>query len=115
MKVAIVGTRNPSVSYEQWTQVLKDMNLPTVAELVSGGAKGIDSYTKRLSKESGIPLIEFNPDYARSGRNAPLVRNTQIVQYADIVVAFPSEDSRGTYDTISKSYKHSKQVIIKKI
>lgn len=60
MKVAIVGTRNPSVSYEQWTQVLKDMNLPTVAELVSGGAKGIDSYTKRLSKESGIPLIEFN-------------------------------------------------------
>lgn len=60
MKVAIVGTRNPSVSYEQWTQVLKNMNLPTVAELVSGGAKGIDSYTKRLSKESGIPLIEFN-------------------------------------------------------
>lgn len=60
MKVAIVGTRNPSVSYEQWTQVLKDMNLPTVAELVSGGTKGIDSYTKRLSKESGIPLIEFN-------------------------------------------------------
>lgn len=40
MKVAIVGTRNPSVSYEQWTQVLKDIDLPTVAELVSGGAKG---------------------------------------------------------------------------
>ena len=115
MKVAIVGTRNPSVSYEQWTQVLKDMNLPTVAELVSGGAKGIDSYVKKFSDESGIKLVEFKPDYARFGRNAPLVRNTQIVQYADIVVAFPSEDSRGTYDTISKSHKYGKQIIIKKI
>ena len=88
MKVAIVGARNPSVSYEQWTQVLKNMNLPTVAELVSGGAKGIDSYVKKFSDESGIKLVEFNPDYARYGRNAPLVRNTQIAQYADIVIAF---------------------------
>ena len=88
MKVAIVGTRNPSVSYEQWTQVLKDIDLPTVAELVSGGAKGIDSYVKKFSDESGIKLVEFNPDYARYGRNAPLVRNTQIAQYADIVIAF---------------------------
>ena len=94
MKAAIVGARNPSLSYEQWIQVLKDMDLPTVAELVSGGAKGIDSYVKRFSDESGIKLVEFNPDYARYGRNAPLVRNTQIAQYADIVVAFQSGDSR---------------------
>ena len=93
----------------------KDMDLPTVAELVSGGAKGIDSYMKRFSDESGIKLVEFNPDYARYGRNAPLVRNTQIAQYADIVVAFQSEDSRGTYDTISKAHKYGKQIIIKKI
>ena len=62
--------------------------MPTVAELVSGGAKGIDSYVKKFSDESGIKLVEFNPDYARYGRNAPLVRNTQIAQYADIVIAF---------------------------
>lgn len=70
------------------------MDLPTVAELVSGCAKGIDSYVKRFSDESGIKLVEFKPDYARYGRNAPLVRNTQIAQYTDIVVAFQSEDSR---------------------
>lgn len=61
MKVAIVGARNPSLSYEQWIQVLKDMDLPTVAELVLGGAKGIDSYVKRFSDESGIKLVEFTP------------------------------------------------------
>lgn len=115
MKAAIVSARNPSLSYEQWIQVLKDMDLPTVAELVSGSAKGIDSYVKRFSDESGIKLVEFKPDYARFGRNAPLVRNTQIALYADIVVAFQSEDSRGTYDTISKSHKYGKQIIIKKI
>lgn len=91
------------------------MDLPTVAELVSGSSKGIDSYVKRFSDESGIKLVEFKPDYARYGRNAPLVRNTQIALYADIVVAFQSEDSRGTYDTISKSHKYGKQIIIKKI
>lgn len=91
------------------------MDLPTVAELVSGSSKGIDSYVKRFSDESGIKLVEFKPDYARYGRNAPLVRNTQIAQYTDIVVAFQSEDSRGTYDTISKSHKYGKQIIIKKI
>lgn len=68
MKVAIVGTRNPSVSYEQWTQALKDMNLPTVAELVSGGAKGIDSYTKRLSKEKRKSFVNCTQKLTRIHR-----------------------------------------------
>lgn len=111
MKVAVVGTRNPSISYEEWLLRFSDIRVP-ITNLVSGGAKGIDSYVKRFSGESGIPLEEFKPDYSRYGKAAPLIRNEEIVKHADLIIAFPSKDSRGTFDTIKKAYKYGKTVIV---
>lgn len=50
-----------------------------VTEIVSGGAKGIDI---------GIKLTEFLPEYEKYRRGAPLKRNLQIIDYADLVLAF---------------------------
>ena len=90
MKVAVIGSRG-----------IQDIPLakflpPQTDELVSGGARGVDTYARRYAEEHGIKLTEFLPEYDRYGRAAPLVRNKLIVEYADLVLAFWDGQSRGT-------------------
>ena len=69
MKVAVVGSRN---------LVVGDLSkyLPAeTEEIVSGGARGIDSCAAEYAKSLGLKLTEFKPDYDRFGRGAPLKRN----------------------------------------
>ena len=90
MKVGIVGSRGLfSIKIEEYLP-------PSCTEIVSGGAAGIDTCAAVFAKERGIPLKEFLPQYDRFGRAAPLVRNKQIVEYADEVIAFWDGKSKGT-------------------
>ena len=90
MKVAVVGSRNLEVKN------LGDYLPVEVTEIVSGGAKGVDTSAREYAKEHGIKLTEFLPEYSRYKRGAPLKRNIQIVEYADMVLAFWDGQSRGT-------------------
>lgn len=80
--------------------------------MVSGGAKGVDSFAKLFAARHHIPLMEFLPDYAKFGKCATLKRNTQIVREANTVIAFPSSDSRGTLHSINEAKRLGKPVII---
>lgn len=115
MKVAIVGTRNPKISFEEFTKMMNEANDFETEEIVSGGAKGIDTYAERYAKLLHNSCTIFKPNYSKFGRNATLVRNTEIAEYADFMVAFPSENSRGSYDSIRKMKKLNKPVKIIKI
>lgn len=109
MKVAIVGSRSAS-DYEAWKKLALGVLPENTSMIVSGGAKGIDAFAARLAEELGLPLLEFKPDYGKYGRGAPLVRNTEIVNAADYVLAFPSGESKGTYDAIRKARKQNKRL-----
>ena len=90
MKVAVIGSRGLSVS---------DLGryLPeNTTEIVSGGAKGVDTSAREYALVHGIKLTEFLPEYTRFGRSAPLKRNITIIEYSDIVLAFWDGKSRGT-------------------
>ena len=49
------------------------------------------------------------PEYERYGRGAPIVRNKQIVDYADEVVAFWDGKSKGTLSVIKYCEKTGKR------
>lgn len=113
MKLAILGTSNPGVSYAEWEELLlSEINKSDVTMVVSGGAKYIDSFAKRFAARHHIPLMEFLPDYAKFGKYATLRRNTQIVKEANRVIAFPSSNSRGTLHSINEAKRLGKSVII---
>lgn len=82
MKVAVIGSRNLKVSNLQ-NYLPKDTK-----ELVSVGARGIDTCVKEYAILNKIKLTEFLPEYEKYGRSAPLKRNLQIIDYADMVIAF---------------------------
>ena len=82
MKLAIIGSRG------LWVEDVGAYLPPGVTELVSGGAKGIDTCAREYALSHGLKLTEFLPDYRRYGQAAPLVRNREIVAYAVQVLAF---------------------------
>lgn len=73
--------------------------------IVSGGALGADSYAKEFALANDIPIVEFLPDYKKYGRNAPILRNIQIVENCDYLLAFWNGTSRGTKFTIDYAEK----------
>ena len=80
--------------------------------IVSGGAKGADTLAAQFAAEMDIPLLVFKPDYQKYGRGATLVRNTQIIENADVVFAFWDGQSKGTKDSITKAKKLQKELHI---
>ncbi len=99
MKVAIIGSRGIN-------QVDLKRYLPeSVSEIVSGGAKGVDTIAKKYAIENNIKLVEFLPQYERFGRVAPLKRNLCIIEYSDIVIAFWDSKSKGTKHVIDNCKK----------
>lgn len=111
-KLAIVGARRPKISYQDFKIKLKQATFGKIDIVVSGGAVGIDSYAKQYAVENNLQFLEYLPDYSRYGRKAPIVRNMNIVKEADIMIAFPSKDSKGTHDAIRKMQKAGKKVVI---
>ena len=68
-------------------------------------AKGADTYAKEYTLKNNIPTIEFLPDYRKYGRKAPLIRNLQIVDNCEFLLAFWDGKSRGTKCTIEYAEK----------
>lgn len=106
MKVAIVGSRNLTV--DDFGKYLPE----NVTEIVSGGAKGIDSCAGAYAAKNGIKLTEILPEYEKYGKAAPLKRNDKIVEYADKVIAFWDGASRGTKYVIDICRKHGKEATV---
>lgn len=103
MNVANVGSRNLSPDVESY--------LPgETTAIVTGGAKGVDQAAMDMAKRLSLELIVFRPDYKRYGRGAPIVRNQQIVQKADLVLAFRDGKSRGTKSSIDFAKKAGKKL-----
>lgn len=104
MKTAVIGSRNLTVNN------LEKYLPPETTEIVSGGARGIDSCARQYAVKNGLKLTEFLPQYDKYGKTAPLVRNVQIIDYADTVIAFWDGSSRGTKFVIDKCRIKKKKI-----
>ena len=110
MRVAIVGSRtfSPLELVDDYLVVgLRDQDV-----VVSGGALGVDHRAVDAARRRGLEYTEHLPNYAVHGKSAPLIRNTNIVNDCDRLVAFWDGRSRGTLDAITKAAKAGKTVLI---
>lgn len=106
MKVAVIGSRELQINH------LEDYLPDHVTEIVSGGARGIDTCAKSYALRHGLKLTEFLPEYAKYGRGAPLRRNITIIEHADLVLAFWDGKSRGTKFVIDNCKKRNIPVAV---
>jgi len=108
-RIAIVGSR----SYADLAGVVDYVNaLPNDAEVISGGARGVDSTAERAAISRGLKVTSIRAEWEKFGKAAGFIRNSTIVDSCDRVVAFWDGKSRGTLDTITKAKIASKPVEI---
>ena len=89
MKIAVIGSRSLTV-------VDLAQYLPIgVTEIVSGGARGVDTSAREYAHAHGLSCVEFLPDYAKYGRSAPLRRN---LYYSQIKTTYKREAKKGSLD-----------------
>lgn len=100
IKIAVVGSRDYN-NYEFVAGKL-DKILSNIVNItiVSGGAKGVDSLAARYAKERGHELIEYLPDWEKNGKSAGIIRNNDIINESNFVVAFHKNNSRGTAHSV---------------
>lgn len=106
MKIAIIGSR--SLTSVDLSEYIPDY----VTEIVSGGAKGIDTCAKEFADKNNIKLTEFLPEYNKFKKGAPLVRNLKIIKYSDEIIAFWDGKSKGTKYVIDNCEKLNKKVTV---
>lgn len=95
--IAIVGSR--SYSRPDLVQACV-ASLPGGSVVVSGGARGVDSVAEAAAKAAGLETVVFHADWESLGRRAGPIRNEQIIQRADRVMAFWDGRSRGTLNAL---------------
>ena len=101
MKVAVIGSRGLQVN--DLGKYLPD----EVTEIISGGARGVDTSAREYATEHGLKLTEYLPEYNKYGRSAPLKRNITIIENADLVLAFWDGSSKGTKYVIENCKKRN--------
>lgn len=107
----VIGCRDlfPSCEY---IKALLDKYTPNVTEVVSGGAKGVDTQAMRTAFINEIPFKEFKANWDKYGNKAGIIRNCEMVEYSDFLIAIWDGQSHGTHHSIKEMFILEKPVII---
>lgn len=83
-----------------------------ITEIVSGGARGVDQLGERIGREFNIPVKVFPADWDTHGKRAGPIRNAQMADYAEALIAVWDGQSRGTANMIQQATKKGLKVYV---
>jgi len=98
MKVIIAGGRDFR-DYQRLSDLCDhklQRYLPTELEIVSGTCSGADLLGEAYANERGYSIKRFPADWNKHGKSAGYIRNKQMAEYADALIAFWDGKSKGT-------------------
>jgi hypothetical protein len=115
-KVAIIGSRS-FADYPAFCEALAPFNDNQChgwpwTEVISGGARGVDTLAARWATEHNLKLTELRADWDRHGKRAGFLRNADIIAGANMVIAFWDGSSKGTRHSIGLAHKARKPTFI---
>jgi hypothetical protein len=79
-------------------------------EIVSGNARGADKLGEKFASVYELPVKRFIPDWEGKGRGAGFIRNADMAEYADVLIAFWDGESRGTRNMIDTALSKGLEV-----
>lgn len=114
-RVIIAGSRGFS-DYALLKRTMDTLlsNIKEDITVVCGKARGADTLGEQYAKERGYAVAYFPADWDRYGKAAGFIRNEQMAQNADALVAFWDGKSRGTKSMIELAAKYNLKIRIKK-
>lgn len=89
MKVIVCGGRDYVLSLNDRAWLSEKLRELGATEVVSGGATGADAGGEAVAQIIGIPVAKFSANWKDYGKRAGPMRNREMANYADAVIAFP--------------------------
>ena len=108
MKVIIAGSRGIGPRTAAWLIAsliethLKDID---ITEVVSGTALGVDQGGELYAQRNSIPVLRFPANWDKHGKSAGHIRNAEMAEHADALIAVWDGVSRGTRHMIDLAEK----------
>ena len=113
-KVIIAGGRDYD-DYETLSRICFGvLEAKEEVEIVSGGCSGADKLGERWGYENDHAIKVFPADWERHGKKAGPIRNWDMAQYADGLIAFWDGKSKGTKSMIAVAEKFELKVRVYK-
>jgi hypothetical protein len=95
--LGVTGSRAWRNRLQLWTALDRLHAVHSIRLLLHGGARGADRIAAAWAIMNHLEHRAIRPDYARFGRGVPVRRTAEIVDAADIVIAFRTQGvSNGT-------------------
>lgn len=95
------GLRDPGIIRARLAQ------LPPDTTVVEGGYWGVDRQARRAAESLGLRVETFRAQWGEMGRAAGPARNQRMLDAgADLVLAYPGDRSKGTWDMIRRCRFH---------
>ena len=111
MKTIIAGSRNIKDSKAEIFDALTIYFYgKRPLEVVSGCARGVDTYGEEWAKENGVTVKRFPANWDKHGKKAGYLRNLEMGNYADEAIIFWDGESPGTRNMIEIMKKLGKPV-----
>jgi hypothetical protein len=113
VKTIIAGMRD----FTNYTEVARAIKLSgfAISEVVSGLAPGVDHSGEIWAADNEIPVMGFKADWNAHGKAAGPMRNRQMAQYAEALVAVWDGKSRGTKNMIDEANKRGLRIYIHRV
>ena len=112
LKIIVAGSRD--ITDYNFIQNNLDVilrNTKKKVEIVSGGARGVDTLAIQYAKGRQLSFKEFSANWNEHGKAAGPIRNAEMAHYSNGLIAFWDGISRGTknmidtMDKLNKPYK----------
>lgn len=111
MKTIIAGSRNST--REAFLQALKRCPfVKDITEVVCGGARGADTFGEEWAIKNNVPVRKFLPDWDKHGKFAGILRNRQMADYAEALIAIWDGVSPGTLNMIREATSRGLKVFV---
>jgi len=94
MKTIIAGSRDFE-SYAILYAVMQSVPWE-ITEVVSGCARGVDTMGENWAGDNRVPVKKFPAEWKTYGKCAGYLRNNEMANYADALVAIRFQGSKGT-------------------
>jgi hypothetical protein len=116
-KVTIIAGPRDYFKYESLLEAIDRIDWEII-KVVSGSARGVDSLGERWARENGIFVKQFPADWNKYGKKAGYIRNKEMADYADALLALYDHDmkrSPGTTNMIHVAKKEGLLVYVHRI
>lgn len=114
MKLIIAGSRY-GVNQDFFDDCMaRFSNAFNITEIISGAASGVDTQAILWARQFGYPVKLFPADWITLGKSAGPIRNQQMAEYGEYLLAFFNKDNMnlGTKNMLSQMEKLKKPRLV---